>query len=573
MVHNILEPKKIRELLDIKAPFYVESYQRGYRWGVFEVEALLNDINDFAKQKTDNDYYWLQPIVVKEVTDENNITRYELIDGQQRLTTIFLILSFLGEDKNLSIDYNTRTSSKAFFAKLNEVKQHNSWEEFIKNNSEDNKIDNFHIFQACQTIKKWWANHQNNHFKQALIENTKIIWYEIKDSSEPKAIFERINVGKIPLTNAELVKALYLNSKSQLEEKDLLRAEIAEKWDKIEYALQNDRFWYFINPPQTKIANRIECVLDLVSQKSHKVDHREERLHTFIYFSQRDLIETWKQVETTYQTLLEWFETPELYHYIGYLITTGFAKIDDLMKKYHEGVQAQKTKSDFIQEIKSLVKEKLKNYKIEDLSYEKSYNEIKNILLLFNIQTVLDTTPYNFFPFDKYKTSKWSLEHIHAQNSQPLKKPEEIKKWINETIPILEKFVNDNSKERDAKLLIEELNKILLQDNPELLDVSNKVFDFFGDRKVAVHNISNLALLDSITNSSLNNSIFSVKRTKILEAEMDKDKEKNVFIPICTKYAFLKYYSADISQMYFWGETDQNDYQKAIQKCLEDFIS
>lgn len=75
-----LEEKIISE---ITGKFTIEAYQRGYRWGKDEVEYLLEDINEIP----DGQKYCLQPVVVKNVNDT-----YELIDGQQRLTTLYLII-------------------------------------------------------------------------------------------------------------------------------------------------------------------------------------------------------------------------------------------------------------------------------------------------------------------------------------------------------------------------------------------------------------------------------------------------------------------------------------------------
>ena len=95
-----LEEIKISE---ITGSFKIEAYQRGYRWGEDEVTHLLNDINEIAIAQK----YCLQPIVVKNVNGA-----YELIDGQQRLTTLFLIMKYLKAfvDINYSIEYSTRTS-------------------------------------------------------------------------------------------------------------------------------------------------------------------------------------------------------------------------------------------------------------------------------------------------------------------------------------------------------------------------------------------------------------------------------------------------------------------------------
>ena len=96
-----LEPKLIG---DIKGEFFIPAYQRGYRWKD-EVEMMLNDINEIPEGQN----YSLQPIVVKRLSDD----KFELIDGQQRLTTIFLILRYIQNflpkcQIKFSIDYETR---------------------------------------------------------------------------------------------------------------------------------------------------------------------------------------------------------------------------------------------------------------------------------------------------------------------------------------------------------------------------------------------------------------------------------------------------------------------------------
>lgn len=86
---------------DIKGEFIIEAYQRGYRWSTDEIEHLLNDIDEVV----DGQNYCLQPIVVKNVGGV-----YELIDGQQRLTTLYLIMKYLSLELNYSIEYTTRKS-------------------------------------------------------------------------------------------------------------------------------------------------------------------------------------------------------------------------------------------------------------------------------------------------------------------------------------------------------------------------------------------------------------------------------------------------------------------------------
>ncbi|HLF53243.1 MAG TPA: DUF262 domain-containing protein [Flavobacterium sp.] len=572
MEQNLLEPKTIKELITIKESFYVDSYQRGYRWGIPEVEALLKDIDTFSKNRSENEIYWLQPIVVKKIFKKETAQEvYELIDGQQRLTTIFLILSYLKNKLNISIDYNTRTSSSAFLNRLNDIDPFNTWPEYISKYPKDNKIDNFHFFQAITTIKNWFENNPNDKFINCLLNSTQIIWYEVRDSSEPKDIFQRINVGKIPLTNAELIKALYLNNKVNIQK----RNEIAEKWDRIEYGLKDDKLWYFLNQNQNEMPNRIEFIFNLISEKFKNDKNKEEKLHTFLFFNDsKNREENWKQVEIYYNTFLEWYEKPELYHYIGFLITTGFENAKSLIKRYNKGIILNDPKSTFLIEIKGIIKDNIKDYNIEDLSYDKKndYHKLINTLLLFNIHTTLKTTPDNYFPFEKYKRKHWSLEHIHAQQSKELTDKDAVLGWINETSSIVNKFISDKLKSVEAVSILEELNNIKVTTKPDIKNIQERVFNFFSDNNNEhVHSISNMALLDRDINSALNNSIYPIKRVKIFDTE--KTSPKDVFVPICTKNVFLKYYSQDISQMYFWSTADKSEYLNEIQKCFNYYVT
>ena len=231
--------KSIYELRNYK--FVIESYQRGYRWDSKQVTELLEDLLEF--QKTGNNLYCLQPIIVRKV-DEN---KYELIDGQQRLTTIYILLKFLKQEEYLyGIEYK-RPNSKEFL-------------ENIESEENINNLDFYFMKNAYTTIKKWFhvvsENEQTGNLKGRFIslllendKNVRFIWYEVKDKNiSSEEIFTRINVGKIPLNDAELIKAklLYDVKSERKEEKYLKQIEIGNEWDRIEKDLQNDSFWRFL---------------------------------------------------------------------------------------------------------------------------------------------------------------------------------------------------------------------------------------------------------------------------------------------------------------------------------------
>lgn len=83
---------KVRDIYSLLSlSFSIPSYQRGYRWSKDEVRKLIDDIYCFTSGEDDSKYYCLQPLVVQK---KNDMT-YEVIDGQQRLTTVFIIMKYL----------------------------------------------------------------------------------------------------------------------------------------------------------------------------------------------------------------------------------------------------------------------------------------------------------------------------------------------------------------------------------------------------------------------------------------------------------------------------------------------
>ena len=141
MADNNIELKSVNELLGMK--FFIPSYQRGYRWTEQQVTDLLNDIWEFSKtKKQETEFYCLQPLVVKR-KEEDILGRikeaktieeveallrgsWEVIDGQQRLTTIFIILSELKGKNIYYLQYETRKESDDYLQNIREDKKDNN---------------------------------------------------------------------------------------------------------------------------------------------------------------------------------------------------------------------------------------------------------------------------------------------------------------------------------------------------------------------------------------------------------------------------------------------------------------
>ena len=222
-----------RVVSHIKGFFRIPAYQRGYRWTTDEIERLLDDIY----QHSDNpNSYYLQPIVVKRLSDDatpENEREYELIDGQQRLTTLFLIISSLREwlpkvNPPYRLKYDTREGSWDYLNTLfSDIK---SAEE-----RKNDYIDYRYLYNAYVTIQQWLEKQDDTTnvalaLYNLLSNKVKVLWYEVDSSENGHELFKRLNIGRIPLTNAELIKALFLNRnglESGRSEKNVSQYEIA----------------------------------------------------------------------------------------------------------------------------------------------------------------------------------------------------------------------------------------------------------------------------------------------------------------------------------------------------------
>lgn len=366
--------RKIKDVLI--GNYIIPTYQRGYRWESENVIKLLEDIyegkliGDFNDTlineiKEDSDYellvehvsgdkkneikdqfkYCIQPLVM---TRNGRNNEYDVIDGQQRLTTIAIIASALKmckklhgyesekNQKTISIRYESRKESCKMLKLLWELPDnidseklkniiHIDWLKKIDNlNQVDNYFDSGAFIEECKDgIKNFKSNidfeHILNSYKIAIyfftkIENdfinifgmnniceyydylwyvlincTEVIWYVIEKNNsdsgdiDVRKIFANFNTGKLPLTNSELIKAMFMNplNYGTINNDDTIKDRqivIAEKWDAIETELHSEDFWAFVpHPNQYNISKeknekyeetRIDIIFDFLVMKN-----------------------------------------------------------------------------------------------------------------------------------------------------------------------------------------------------------------------------------------------------------------------------------------------------------------
>ncbi len=173
--------------------YRIAAYQRGYRWTHQQVTQLLDDMREFTRRENPQpeDFYCLQPLVLKPNVD----SVYEVVDGQQRLTTLLLILRHFNQraaaryqQKLYTLEYETRPDLLAFL-------------EDPSNERAASNVDFFHIGEAIKTIEDWFAKRDNevDAIKIAFLNQAKVIWFLLSPAENAVEAFTRLNVGKIPL--------------------------------------------------------------------------------------------------------------------------------------------------------------------------------------------------------------------------------------------------------------------------------------------------------------------------------------------------------------------------------------
>lgn len=583
-VSNINTLRKV-DLLSINAlkgkKFLIPSYQRGYKWRKSDVKNLICDIEEIKEDEGD---YCLQPIVVAPLNDE-----YILVDGQQRLTTIWLITNW-AKTKNFKFDFvdysityeGGRDDSNNYLRALKE-----------KGYGKDiGTCDTHYLNDAIETINELDAHLEN--FFENLYSKVKIIWYEVNPEDGPSK-FERLNSSRIGLTNAELVKALIL-TKADSD----CRQRIACEWDTIEYALQDNSFFAFITDSDSsyrKDYNRIELVLDIYAGTTSD-DREKDEYSTFNTIAAKikagyKAKDIWLQIGDVYHRLESWYFDDDnfLYNMIGYLaqIKHRSSGKQSLLQDLYDN-----SRNNNINVFKDYVKREVIKTRPVDVS-ALVYNspETRRTLLLFNILSMMscredgDKILYSFndrFHFDLYQEQKWDIEHVHACASEPLTATHEWVRWMKDITPDFKKRYDESPSEAKSRLdelcVVEWLEKAKGISETEIENIKkshtglektalaglkkelfNKIYtavlEFLegaSDPSGSLQNsIGNLALLDQGTNRSYKSAPFSTKRRIIL----DRIKH-GIFVPIATQNVFQKFYTDEPGQFYKWEKESIN---------------
>ena len=384
---NDLRLKSIFDLLDKN--YFIPSYQRGYRWEKRQIEDLLDDLYAFAKSKKDvESFYCLQPVILKpcdsKTIQENHLNSnidnnkwYEVIDGQQRLTTIYIIFKYLINKENVTLedDFKKSLYKISYQTKSDEEQRYIDYPEEY----DESTPNACFVTQAYKDIDAWFAKSEAPKKTRGIILNcltnqkkdeaaegyVQVIWYELPEEQDPIKTFTRVNIGKIPLTNSELIKALFLQKREKNEIAEVQQIQISKEWDQIEYSLQDKSIWAFLNKDLIDMPAHIDFLFNLMGDlEKERIGVEEfnkkygtDSFATFRLFNEKftnatqDTVKNeWEVVREYYDTFMEWYSNSIWYHYIGFLIYCN-KPIIDIYKLYKDA-----SKDEFLTSIEEEIK-------------------------------------------------------------------------------------------------------------------------------------------------------------------------------------------------------------------------
>ncbi len=563
----------------LKDRFYkIPEYQRGYKWNEKQIVQLINDINGFDAED-ENLFYCLQNITLYPSTEDKNILH--IVDGQQRLTTTYLLFCYLGFQEYLvdKFSYAVRESSNNFIQRIqrenktfvDHILSTSNFDDFCLQEKEEDydHQDIFYMYSAIRTFDTTIQSLKINVevFKEKFANNVKFIVNEIHSNIKEQELFMNLNTGKVPLDGADLVRAIIITRVAKEEMgsfkedsiKDIVR--LNEKRTRIGWELdQLNQWWsqenvknYFT--PFVKIEldnqetiefneeiNPINILYKLWAATQLKTDEKL-RLKLFENTTISSL-ELYQELVSLNRTLNDWFSDREIYHYFGFIANNQ--RSFNFRKYYKLWNSKDITRDGFINDLKKDIqqlvlgsedkKDSGYRYWSEQILYFDGKHktnwyerdELERFLILLDIIEISGNDSIPFLSpkhFRKYKEDK---EHIYPCTPKNIK---ELEKSTNDYNSIVQYLT-------DINLNIEELfpfnekfwkKRSELEKEEILKDLELKIHEL-----TPINAIGNLVLLHYSINRGFGNNYYIDKRASVVNnvhnGEYVRQHTLNVFV-------------------------------------------
>ena len=543
----------------LKQIYYnIPDYQRGYEWGENNVRLLLEDlkkfldkiyISDTDKFLDDKLFYCLQHITI---ISKDNGEYYNVVDGQQRLTTIAIILAYFGKAGLLKgkLKYSSREDTGEFLN--NEIFTRKYWEQNDKEEDVKHK-DEFYIRAAANMVQTWdkeqtWNSNQRKRYIEILLNRTKLIVNVVSGNEE--MIFANINGAKAELDGADLLRAVQITHSSK-EKYEITHSdnsnEVNEYRVKMGMLLDEINNWCGQKDVRTFLGRFLKddsfdksgfneklYPINYLYRMMYEMHPDNNMPFEFRFFEYGldikgngvgdDNWEMYIELKRIYGFVRDWYESDEIYHYLSYLFSNFKSKVNFVA--IYKTWENSKGKLSFITELKKEIskyileiyssdgenneepaKEKLKN-DLANLSFSWYHNKESLVKILILLDVIYSCKSKYRLPINYFVSKGEDIEHIGCQtpNEEDLNNRE---KWL-EYIKKLNDYKFDIDKGR-----LDEWWEKLLKEQEVIDDVTSNIIDELNS--YGLNSIGNLVLLHSSQNRSYRNASFNTKKSIIIE--------------------------------------------------------
>ncbi|MCY3739695.1 MAG: DUF262 domain-containing protein [Candidatus Poribacteria bacterium] len=209
--------KTIKALFDSSTIFNIPKYQRAYAWEEEQLDAFIEDLEN---QNSNKDHFF-GTILLQKQEPEGEFNIIDIVDGQQRITTIIIFMKLLltqHKSKGNDVKRLRRTYIKDDRYKLRVLDLDNDFfESYIleDNGSGDNEAETpyqYRLLKAKEFLAEWIGRHPDR-AKEFIdkIGDMKVLTYSVDDNSEAALIFETTNNRGKSLTSLEKVKSFLMH--------------------------------------------------------------------------------------------------------------------------------------------------------------------------------------------------------------------------------------------------------------------------------------------------------------------------------------------------------------------------
>ncbi|WQX86849.1 DUF262 domain-containing protein [Helicobacter pylori] len=558
--------------------YQIPDYQRPYQWTEKNCEKLLDDLFSSYEYYKESGYFCGSLVLIVINTDsETNAETYDVVDGQQRLSTFILLAKVLATLYDKDLNTTSRELLEKSLGDTDEKKRERLHFNAMGLNAKDDFAYALEHFNDSQASKN--KNNKNNYLKNAICLKDYLKEKEIKDINDfIKWLYFKVVFIKTTCPNVSMALRIFsvLNARGlPLHAIDIFKAELlkklANKKDQEEFVSRWNALSQKCSDNDLAMETLFSWYLDYLEPKTSR-EKMEKMLVTWFKNLNKTPLEYLKGVEDFYNAYCEILEMQDRHAHLlsykddDYLHVILCASIlhhysdqdiealkELLVKFYYQDWVAGQTKSTRSQTCCNIINALKEKQSVENIAsiVVKKYLDDKNITQRFR---------------DNLKDSKLYEKFYFAGKS--------VKKnsWLKPILILVEYFVSDDPYPKriqmDKNLHVEHI----LPQQPG--SSSQWVKDFSEEeRELYTHSLANLTLLGGTKNSQALNLDFKEKREIYMgnAVKLGKDKrgrEKTFKVMTCYKMTI------DIAHKYTeWTPKSLEKRKEELIKCIESVLT